>query len=69
MHIYLKCVIVYLKATRKKNYELVSKAKIRAAHFPTVFHSPTPPLKQGKSKTILGPKHTSHTHMLNNSLQ
>jgi hypothetical protein len=36
-------------ATQKKNYELVLKAEIRAAHFPTVFHSPTPPIKKGES--------------------
>jgi hypothetical protein len=47
-----KCVIVHLMAPWKNNYELVLKAKIRAAPFPTVLNPhPTPSLKKGESTT------------------
>jgi hypothetical protein len=49
-----KCVIVYHKATRK-NYELVSKAKIELRLFQQYFTPPTPLLKQGMSETTLSP--------------
>ena len=57
------------KAIQKKNYELVSKAQIQDEHFPTVFHSPTLPMKKGVTKTTLGPKHTNHNRTLNISHQ
>jgi len=50
-----KCVIVYWMATRKKSYELVSKAKIDVRLFQQFFTPHTPPLKQGESETTLSP--------------
>jgi hypothetical protein len=50
---FLKCVIVYWMATRKKNYELVLKAKIELNLFQQFFTSHTQPLKQGGSETTL----------------
>jgi hypothetical protein len=50
-----KCVIVYWKATRKKNYEFVSKDKIELHLFQQYFTPHTPPLKQGQTETTLGP--------------
>jgi hypothetical protein len=47
--------MVYLKATRKKNYELVSKAKIELHLIQQYFTPHTPPLKQGESETTLSP--------------
>ena len=52
---FLKCVIVYWMATRKKSYELVSKAKIYLYLFQQFFTPHTPPLKQGESETTLSP--------------
>jgi len=52
---FLKCVIVYQTATRKKNYELVSKAKIELHLFQRYFTPHTPPLKQDKSETTPSP--------------
>jgi hypothetical protein len=49
------CVIVYWMATRMKNYELVSKAKIELHLFQQFFTPHTPPLKQGESETTLSP--------------
>jgi hypothetical protein len=51
---FLKCVMVYLKAIRK-NYELVSKAKIELHLLQQYFTPHTPPLKQGESETTLSP--------------
>ena len=51
---FLTCVIVYYKATRKKNYELVSKAKIELHLFQQYFTPHTPPLKQGESENTRG---------------
>jgi hypothetical protein len=42
-------------ATRKKNYELVSKAKIELNLFQQFFTPHPPPLKQGDSETTLSP--------------
>jgi hypothetical protein len=42
-------------ATRKKSYELVSKAKIELNLFQQFFTPHTPPLKQGKSEITLSP--------------
>ena len=42
---FLKCVIVYWMATWKKNYDLVSKAKIELNLFQQFFTRHTPPLK------------------------
>jgi hypothetical protein len=50
---FLKCVIVYQTATRKKNYELVSKAQIELQLFQQSFTPHTPPLKQEESETTL----------------
>jgi hypothetical protein len=50
-----------LEGQTENNCELVWKAEIIASHFPKLFHSPTPPLKQVKSKTILRSKYTHHT--------
>jgi hypothetical protein len=52
---FLKCVIVYWKAIRKKNYELVSKAKIELHLFQQHFTPHTPPLEQGQSETTPSP--------------
>jgi len=51
----LKIVIFYLKATRKKNYELVSKAKVELHLFEQHLAPDTPVLKQGDSETTLSP--------------
>jgi hypothetical protein len=42
-------------ATRMKNYELVSKAKIELNLFQQFFTPHTPPQKQGESETTLSP--------------
>jgi len=42
-------------ATQKKNYELVSKAKIELHLFQQYFTPHTPLLKEGESETTLGP--------------
>jgi hypothetical protein len=42
-------------AARKKNYELVSEAKIELHLFQQFFTSHTPPLKQGERETTLSP--------------
>jgi hypothetical protein len=42
-------------ATRKKNCELVSEAKIELHLFQQYFTPHTPPLKQGESETTLSP--------------
>jgi hypothetical protein len=52
-HIFKMCYC--LIATWKKNYELVSKAKIELRLFQNFFTAHTPPLKQGKSETTLRP--------------
>jgi hypothetical protein len=44
-----------LKTTRKKNYELFSKAKIELHLFQQYFTPHTPLLKQGESETTLAP--------------
>ena len=44
-----------LEGQRKKNYELVSKAKIELHLFQQFFTSHNPPLKQGESETTLSP--------------
>jgi hypothetical protein len=59
MHIFLKCVIVYWMATRKKSYELVLKAKIELNLFQQFFTPHTPPLKQGVSETTFSPDFSS----------
>jgi len=46
-------VAVYWIATRKKSYELVSKAKIELHLFQQLFSPHTAPLKQGESETTL----------------
>jgi hypothetical protein len=48
-------------ATWKNNYEFVSTAKIELNLFQQYFTFPTPPLKQGESKTTLSPD-TSKAH-------
>ena len=50
-------VIVYWVATRKKSYELVSKAKIELNLLQQFFTPHTPPLKQGESETTISPYH------------
>ena len=53
---FFKCSIFSTKkATRMKNYELVSKAKIELHLFQQFFTPHTPPLKQGESETTLSP--------------
>jgi len=47
--------MVYWMVTRKKSYELVSKAKIELHLFQQFFTPHTPPLKQGESETTLSP--------------
>jgi hypothetical protein len=50
-----KCVIVYLMASQKNNYKLVSTAKIEL-HLLQQYITPyIPLLKQDDSKTTLGP--------------
>ena len=63
-HIFLKCVIIYWKATKKKNYELVSKAKTELHLFQQYFTPHTSLPKQGESETALHPqsRHPQHTH-------
>ena len=46
-----------------KNYELVSKAKIKLYLFQQFFTPHTPPLKQGESETALSPDLPS-THII-----
>ena len=55
-----KCVIVYQKATRKKNYEIVLKAKIQLHLFQQHITHHTPPLKQAIVKPP--PVQTSPAH-------
>ena len=50
---FLKCV--YQKATWKKNYELVLKAKIELHLFQQHFTPYIPPLKHGESETTPSP--------------
>jgi len=52
---FLMYVIVYWVATRKKSYELVSKAKIELNLLQQFFTPHTPPLKQGESEATLIP--------------
>jgi len=52
---FLMYVIVYWMATRKKSYELVSKAKIELHLFQQFFTPHTPPLKQSESEATLSP--------------
>jgi len=42
-------------ATRKKNFQLISKAKIELYLFQQYFTPYNPPLKQGESETNLSP--------------
>ena len=58
-YFFFKYVIVYWMATRKKSYELVSKAKIELRLFQQFFTPHTPPLKQGESETTLNPELSS----------
>jgi hypothetical protein len=62
-----KCVIVCKKATRKKNYELVSKAQIELHLFQQHFIPPTPLMKEGKSEITLGPE-LSSTRIIRSSI-
>jgi len=52
-----------LKGHTKKNYELVSKTEIIAAHFPTVFHSPHPtPETRGEQNHPVSQAHPTYSH-------
>jgi len=64
---FLKCVIVYWMATRKKSCELVSKAKIELHLFQQYFTPHNPPLKQGESETTLSPDLPS-THIIRSTI-
>jgi hypothetical protein len=57
---FLKCVIVHQTATRKKNYELVAKAKTELHLFQQYFTPATPPMKQDESETTLSPDFPTH---------